>query len=172
MRDALSIFDLMVTYSSGKGVTFKDILENLHILDYDYYFEVVDALLTENHTEPLLLFDEILRKGFDGHNFIVGLGEHLRHLMVSQDSRTVQLMEVPDSVRARYAGQALRAPLSLLLSWLTIANQCDLSYKNSKNPKLAVELALMKMAHVHAFVNPADQPKEAELKKNFSPVGS
>jgi DNA polymerase III subunit gamma/tau len=76
LRDALSIFDLMVTYSSGNAVTYKSTLSNLHILDYDYYFQVVDALLTENHTQPLLLLDEILRKGFDGQNFIVGLSEH------------------------------------------------------------------------------------------------
>src|SRR6187397_2726770 len=106
LRDALSIFDLMVTYSSGKGVTYKSTLNNLHILDYDYYFQVVDALLTENHTQPLVTFDEILRKGFDGHNFIVGLAEHLRNLLVSQDARTTNLMEVPDAIRKKYAVQA------------------------------------------------------------------
>src|SRR5829696_6992130 len=106
LRDALSIFDLMVTYSSGKGVTFKDTLSNLHILDYDYYFKVVDSLLSQNHSQALLLFDEVLRKGFDGHNFIVGLSEHFRNLMVSQDARTVQLMEVPESVKKKYAEQA------------------------------------------------------------------
>lgn len=148
LRDALSIFDLMVTYASGKGVTFKSTLSNLHILDYDYYFQVVDALLSQNHTQPLLLFDEILRKGFDGHNFIVGLGEHLRNLLVSQDTRTVQLMEVPDSVKKKYGQQALSVPSSLLLTWLNISNQCDISYKGSKNQRLSVELALMKMAHV------------------------
>src|SRR5690606_25923796 len=114
LRDALSIFDLMVTYSSGKGVTFKDTLRNLHILDYDYYFQVVDALLSQNHTEPLVLLDEILKKGFDGHNFIVGLSEHFRNLLVSQDARTVQLMEVPDTVKKKYAEQAQRSSPSLL----------------------------------------------------------
>ena len=148
LRDALSIFDLMVTYSSGKGVTYKSTLSNLHILDYDYYFQVVDALLTENHTQPLLLLDEILRKGFDGQNFIVGLSEHLRNLLVSQDSRTVNLMEVPDGVKKKYAQQAVSAPPSLLLTWLNIANLCDINYKMSKSQRLSVELALMKMAHV------------------------
>jgi DNA polymerase III subunit gamma/tau len=148
LRDALSIFDLMVTYSSGKGVTYKSTLSNLHILDYDYYFQVVDALLTENHTQPLLVLDEILRKGFDGQNFIVGLSEHLRNLLVSQDSRTVNLMEVPDVVKKKYAQQAASSPPSLLLTWLNIANLCDINYKMSKNQRLSVELALMKMAHV------------------------
>lgn len=154
LRDALSIFDLMVTYSSGKGVTFKDTLSNLHILDYDYYFKVTDALLTQNHSQPLLLFDEVLKKGFDGHNFIVGLSEHLRNLMVSQDARTVQLMEVPENVRKKYADQALATPPSLLLTWLNIANQCDINYKGSKNQRLSVELAMMKMAHVSHILKP------------------
>lgn len=169
LRDALSIFDLMVTYASGKGVTFKNTLSNLHILDYDYYFQVVDALLSQNHTQPLLLFDEILRKGFDGHNFIVGLGEHLRNLLVSQDTRTVQLMEVPDSVKKKYGQQALSVPSSLLLTWLNISNQCDISYKGSKNQRLSVELALMKMAHVGHILK-TDQlalnsSAEADVKK-------
>ena len=148
LRDALSIFDLMVTYSSGKGVTYKSTLSNLHILDYDYYFQVVDALLTENHTQPLLLLDEILRKGFDGQNFIVGLSEHLRNLLVSQDSRTVKLMEVPEVIKTKYADQAATTSPSLLLTWLNIANVCDINYKMSKNQRLSVELALMKMANV------------------------
>jgi DNA polymerase-3 subunit gamma/tau len=152
LRDALSIFDLMVTYSSGKGVTYKSTLSNLHILDYDYYFRVVDALLTENHTQPLLLLDEILRKGFDGQNFIVGLSEHLRNLLVSQDARTVNLMEVPDGVKKKYAQQAASSPPSLLLTWLNIANLCDINYKMSKSQRLSVELALMKMANVGAVM--------------------
>ncbi|MBX7124278.1 MAG: DNA polymerase III subunit gamma/tau [Cyclobacteriaceae bacterium] len=169
LRDALSIFDLMVTFSSGKGVTFQDVLKNLHILDYEYYFKVTDGLLTENPTTSLLLFDEILRKGFDGNNFIVGLSEHFRNLIVSQDARTVQLMEVPENVKKRYADQAVAAPYSLLLTWLSIANQCDLQYKASKNQRLLVELALMKMASVRGTFRPetstATAPALAEKKK-------
>jgi DNA polymerase-3 subunit gamma/tau len=162
LRDALSIFDLMVTYASGKAITFKDVLANLHILDYDYYFKVVDALLAQNHSQPLLLLDEVLRKGFDGHNFIVGLSEHFRNLLVSQDARTVQLMEVPDSVRKKYGQQAQASAPSLLLSWLNIANQCDINYKASKNQRLSVELALMKMAHVQSVLEPGITiPQEA-----------
>lgn len=160
LRDALSIFDLMVTYAAGKGVTFKSTLKNLHILDYDYYFDIVDALLSQNHSQPLLLLDEILRKGFDGHNFIVGLGEHLRNLLVSQDARTTNLMEVPESVKKKYALQAQSASPSLLLTWLNIASQCDINYKTLKNQRLGVELALMKMANVTAIL----QPEELELQ--------
>jgi DNA polymerase III subunit gamma/tau len=153
LRDALSIFDLMVTYSAGKGVTFKSVLNNLHILDYDYYFQVVDSLVNQNHTQPLLLFDEVLKKGFDGQNFIVGLAEHFRNLLVSQDSRTVQLMEVPDSVKKSYAEQAKACPPQLLLTWLNIAAQADMQYKASKHQRLTVELALMKMAHVSHLIS-------------------
>ncbi len=172
LRDALSIFDLMVTYSSGKGVTYKSTLSNLHILDYDYYFQVVDALLTENHTQPLLLLDEILRKGFDGQNFIVGLSEHLRNLLVSQDSRTVNLMEVPEGVKKKYAQQAASSPPSLLLTWLNIANLCDINYRMSKNQRLSVELALMKMANVGAVMQLSQLNQQANhpdgLKKKLA----
>jgi DNA polymerase III subunit gamma/tau len=166
LRDGLSIFDLMVTFSSGKEVTFKDVINNLHILDYDYYFKVVDGLLAENPSQPLVILDEILRKGFDGHNFIVGLSEHLRNLLVSQDARTINLLEVPDSTKKKYHDQSKASSPSLLLSWLTIANQCDINYKSSKNQRLTVELALMKMAHVNAVFKRTPVPAlEAEKKK-------
>jgi DNA polymerase-3 subunit gamma/tau len=131
---------------------------------------VVDGLLSENHTQPLLILDEILKKGFDGHNFIVGLSEHLRNLLVSQDARTVTLMEVPESIQKKYLVQANISSSSLLLSWLNITNQCDINYKNSKNQRLLVELALMKMAHIHEVfkgsVNGATA--EAGLKKKLN----
>ena len=169
LRDGLSMFDLMVTFSSNNSVTFKDVLKNLHILDYEYYFKVVDGLLAENPSVPLILLDEILRKGFDGQNFIVGLSEHIRNLMVAQDARTVQLMDVPDNIRTQYATQAKAAPYSLLLSWLNIASQCDINYKMSKSQRLLVELALMKMAHVNHVVKlgsniEAPLPEEAKKK--------
>jgi DNA polymerase-3 subunit gamma/tau len=165
LRDALSIFDLMVTYSSGNRLSFKDVLNNLHILDYDYYFQVVDGLLAQNATGPLLLLDEILRKGFDGQNFIVGLAEHFRNLLVCQDARTIELLEVPASTAKQYAEQAQKAIPSLLLTWLNLASQCDIQYKASKNQRLLVELTLMKMAHVLAILQlPADE----SVKKKVS----
>lgn len=168
LRDGLSMFDLMVTFSASNQVTFSDVLKNLHILDYEYYFKVVDGLLAENPSGPLILFDEILRKGFDGQHFIAGLSEHIRNLMVAQDARTVQLMEVPESTQAQYAVQAKATPYAMLLSWLNIAAQCDINYKASKNQRLLVELALMKMAHVnHVFSAHASaaQPLPAEAVK-------
>lgn len=169
LRDGLSIFDLMVTFSSGSQVTFKDVLNNLHILDYDYYFKIIDGLLAENATEPLLLLDEIMRKGFDGHNFISGLSEHFRNLLVSKDVRTISLMEVPDSTKKKYQEQSQAASSSLLLSWLNISNQCDIHYKASKNQRLSVELALMKMAHVNSVFKSTDTALSQEgLKKKLN----
>jgi DNA polymerase-3 subunit gamma/tau len=169
LRDALSIFDLMVTYSAGGSLRFQDVLNNLHILDYDYYFQVVDGLLAAQATGPLVLLDEILRKGFDGQNFIIGLAEHFRNLLMCQDARTLELLEVPDRIARRYAEQAQLAPPDLLLSWLNLANQCDLQYKASKNQRLLVELALMKMAHVRAAIEaPPPAPADEAGKKKVN----
>ena len=162
LRDALSIFDLMVTYSTGNEISFKNVLDNLHILDYDYYFKLTDYLLAENTSAPMLILDEILRKGFDGHNFIVGLNEHFRNLLVSQDARTIDLMEVPDNIKKKYLEQAHATSSALLLSWLNIGNQCDIQYKSSKNQRLHVELALLKMAHVHSALSAQFTPSENE----------
>lgn len=163
LRDALSLFDLIATYSS-KGITLADTIKNLHILDHEYYFRVIDALLAGSYTQPLMTFDQILADGFDGHNFIVGLGQHLRNLMLTQDARTVKLLEEPESIRAKYLEQGARVPPSLLLSWLSMINQCDLNYKNSRNQRLLVELTLMKMASVHALIQP-DEKTEGLKKK-------
>lgn len=146
LRDALSIFDLIVTYSAGRKVTYLETINNLHILDYDYYFQIVDGLLAEDLSKTLLLFDEILKKGFDGHNFVVGLCEHFRDLLVAKDPATIQLVEVSESAKERYLQQTQAASVSFLLSALNIASQCDIHYKTSKNQRLHVELALMKMA--------------------------
>jgi DNA polymerase-3 subunit gamma/tau len=146
------MFDLIVTYSAGKKVTYLETIANLNILDYDYYFKVVDALLEENISTTLLLFDEILKKGFDGHNFIVGLSEHLRDLLVVKDEATVELLQVSESAKERYLLQTSRASVSFLLSALNLANHCDIHYKTSKNQRLHVELTLMKVAKLsHAF---------------------
>lgn len=109
LRDALSIFDLIVTYSAGNKLTYTETINNLHILDYDYYFKVTDALLAESVSNVLLIFDEILKKGFDGHNFIVGLSEHFRNLMVCKDAATVELLQVSDSAQERYIEQSAKS---------------------------------------------------------------
>ncbi|MHC2992003.1 DNA polymerase III subunit gamma/tau, partial [Pontibacter sp. HJ8] len=152
LRDALSIFDQMVTFS-GHNVTYKATVENLHILDYDYYFRLTDYLLQENLSGSLLLFDEILKNGFDAHNFLVGIGEHFRSLLVCKDQATVQLLEVSDNIKARYAEQAHKSSVSFLLSGLNLVSTCDMHYKSSKNQRLHVELCLMKMAHLNAALS-------------------
>ncbi|MBC7919836.1 MAG: DNA polymerase III subunit gamma/tau [Ferruginibacter sp.] len=169
LRDALSMFDLIVTFSSDNRVTYQTTIENLHVLDYDYYFKMTDHLLTSNLAKALVTFDEILRKGFDGHNFIVGLCEHFRNLLVGKDAETVKLLEVSPSVRKKYLSQAAQSSLSFLLSALNIGSQCDLNYKNSKNQRLHVELTLMKLSHIHSVLpshyakgireNPAAEPQ-------------
>jgi len=169
LRDALSIFDLIVTFSSGGKVTYKNTINNLHILDYDYYFQITDALLQENIAQTLITFDEILKKGFDGHHFIVGLSEHFRNLLVCKDQITIQLLEVSENVKAKYADQAQKASSGFLLTALNIGQQCDLQYKASKNQRLHVELALMKMVHINAAINLASAITSPEaLKKKVN----
>jgi DNA polymerase-3 subunit gamma/tau len=165
LRDALSIFDMIVTYSSDNKITYENAINNLHILDYDYYFKVTDQLLNNDHSGVLLTFEEILSRGFDGHNFIIGLSEHLRNLMVSKDQSTVMLLQVSDGVKKKYFEQAQRVSLSYLLSALNISSQCDLYYKSSKNQRLHVELALMKLAHLSSVVNLSTSSLEQVKKK-------
>ncbi|WP_158861143.1 DNA polymerase III subunit gamma/tau [Lunatibacter salilacus] len=165
LRDALSIFDLIVTFSDGNKITYQETINNLHILDYDYYFRVTDALLDESIAESLLIFDEILKKGFDGHNFLVGLSEHFRELMVSKDPATIPLLQVSESAQQRYRDQSQRTSLSFLLSALNMSNQSDLSYKSSKNQRLHVELLLMKLAKLPRAVSLAALVQEDAKKK-------
>ncbi len=148
LRDALSLFDLIVTYSSGNKITYKDTTQNLHILDYDYYFRITDFLLEENISQTLILFNEILKKGFDGQNFINGLAEHFRNLLISKDPATTELLEVSDNIKTKYLEQSKVAGIGFLLSGLNIANQCDIYFKGSKNQRLHVEITLMKIAHL------------------------
>jgi DNA polymerase-3 subunit gamma/tau len=165
LRDALSMFDLIVTYSAEKKITYKNTISNLHILDYDYYFKVVDHLVEENHNEVLKVFDKILDEGFDGHNFSVGLGEHFRNLLVCKDPETAFLLQSAESVRDRYLEQTARVDASFLLSALNITNQCDLNYKSSKNQRLHVEIALLKLSHLRRAISLASGSEMPELKK-------
>jgi DNA polymerase-3 subunit gamma/tau len=158
LRDALSMFDLIVTFSSDNCISYQTTIDNLHILDYDYYFRMTDYLLTQNLPKALLTLDEILRNGFDGHNFAVGLCEHFRNIMVCKDAETVKLLEVSPSIQKKYLAQASKSSLSFLLSAINIGSQCDLNYKSSKNQRLHVELALMKMAHLTSVIHLSSTP--------------
>jgi len=148
LRDALSMFDLNVTFSTDNHLTYAAVLENLHILDYDYYFKITDALTAASVARSLVLFDEILRKGFDGHLFIVGLLEHFRNLLVCKDPATVSLLQVSESAETKYVDQSRNSDMSFLLSALSVASQCDINYKAAKNQRLHVELCLMKLANL------------------------
>lgn len=152
MRDALSLFDLMATFGGGKSITYQNVIANLHILDYDYYFKMVDAFNGQDLKTALLLFDEILKKGFDGHNFIVGLGEHLRNLMIVRDVETAKLLELGASVQDRYVEQSKNTPISLIVNGLTLCNETDQSYRAAKNQRLTVEIALMRLCHLRSLV--------------------
>ena len=166
LRDALSMFDQIVSFSDGK-VTYRTVIDNLNILDYDYYFNIIDSLLKEDTAGTLLLFDEILSKGFDGSHFISGLSEHFRNLLVSKDAATIKLLEVSEGIKAKYLQQSQAASVSFMLSAMNIANQCDLSYKLSKNQRLQVELALLKMCHLPSAFNMLTAPAatQEQVKK-------
>jgi DNA polymerase-3 subunit gamma/tau len=161
LRDACSIFDQIVSFA-GNNLTYKSVIDNLNILDYDYYFKVTDALLTENIPASLLLFNEILNNGFDGHNFITGLGEHLRNLLVCKDASTVQLLEVSANIKDKYKDQSGKCTVAFLLKGLNIINRCDTQYKSSKNHRLQVELALMQLCSINT--------PEAEKKNDIIKV--
>ncbi|OKS84979.1 DNA polymerase III subunit gamma/tau [Mucilaginibacter polytrichastri] len=170
LRDALSMFDQIVSFSGG-NVTYKTVIDNLNILDYDYYFSLTDGLMNEETAKTLLIFDEILSKGFDGSHFINGLSNHFRNLLVGKDAATLKLLEVSDGVRQRYLQQSQQATGSFLLSALNIANQCEINYRLSKNQRLQVELALLKMCHLTSAFNLAASPlqntpaNDSQLKK-------
>lgn len=170
LRDALSMFDQIVSFSSG-NVTYRSVIDNLNILDYDYYFNITDKLLGQDNAQTLLLFDEILSRGFDGAHFISGLSEHFRNLLVGKDQATLKLLEVSEGIRNKYLQQSQAATVSFLLSAMNIANQCDIGYKLSKNQRLQVELALLKMCNLQAVFNLAVTPltsmpaSQEQLKK-------
>ena len=145
MRDALSIFDQVASYSGG-DLTYQRVIENLNVLDYDYYFRLVDLMLEKKIPECMLLYNEILQKGFDGAPFISGLASHLRDLLVSKDPQTASLLEVSDDIRQHYQQQAQRCKVQWLFRAIRLCNDCDQAYRTSRNKRLQVELALIECA--------------------------
>lgn len=145
LRDALSIFDQIVSYCDN-NITYDAVIKNLNILDYDYYFRLTDSLHEGKIHEALVIFDEILEHGFDGHNFLIGMGSHFRNLLVCKDPITMKLLEVGDNIKARYSEQSAKIGAKFLVDALTITGDCDVHYKTSKNQRLHLELALMKIS--------------------------
>ena len=163
LRDALSMFDQMVSFCNG-NITYAQVVENLNLLDKDYYFKVTDAILNQNVGEVLNYFDMVLEKGFDGQLFLNGLNEHFRNLMVCKDSATAHLLDVGEMHKAKYNEQSKNTNLTFLLNALNINNQFDLEYKNSRNQRLHVELALLKLCHIKNMLNSAATLDELKKK--------
>ncbi len=149
LRDALSIFDRVVSFS-GKELTRQAVTENLNVLDYTYYFQITDLLLENNIPKVLLSYNSILAKGFDGHHFIMGLASHFRDLLVCKSQETIELLEVGEQVKAMYFEQSQKTSHSFLIDAIDLANSCDLKYKTSRNQRLLIELCLMQLASLTA----------------------
>ena len=149
MRDALSIFDQVVSFTGGH-ITYKSVIENLNVLDYEYYFKLTGFFLENKISDALLLLNDVLNKGFDGSHFITGLSSHLRDLLVSKDPATLPLLEVGASIRERYQAQAQQCPLPFLYRAMKLCNDCDLNYRASKNKRLLVELTLIQVVQLTA----------------------
>ncbi len=162
LRDALSIFDRitssLVVQDGKKVITYEHVIENLNVLDYDFYFRIVDAMLLEDVSKVLLIFDDILRKGFEADIFINGLADHIRNILVAKDVATVQLLQTSEGLRERYLQQAQAAPGTFMLTALNIANDCDVNYKMARNKRLHVEMAIIKMTYINRALQVAQNP--------------
>jgi len=155
MRDALSIFDQVVSFAENE-ITYKKVIENLNVLDYEYYFNLIDSFINNDVSKVLLVFNEILEKGFDSHQFINGLSSHIRDILVCKDKNTIQLLEVSDSIKDKYLAQSQKCERNILYEMLEITNKCDVGYKISNNKRLHVELALIKLANITAIKKKVD----------------
>jgi DNA polymerase-3 subunit gamma/tau len=169
LRDALSIFDQLVSFTNG-DLTYPNVVENLHVLDLDYYFQMTSEILKGNVSTALVLLNQILEKGFDGQHFIIGLGEHLRKLMISKDEQTIHLMDTSDNIKAKYREQAPQFDSNFLLDCLDLNNKADLNYRMSNNKRLLIEVSLMQMcAMANASTETGAEKKTLNLKKNEVP---
>ena len=167
LRDALSIFDQMVSFS-GKNITYKDVIDNLNVLDYDYYFQIVDHILHGNTSDILLILNDIISKGFEPQHFVSGMGNHLRSLMVCKDPVTVQLLEVSEQLRQHYLVQSQACPMPFLIRALEINNKCDIDYRAANNKRLHLEIALLKMCALcsQALNMPTAQAQPVQVAQN------
>ena len=168
LRDACSIFDQMVAFT-GNNLSYKQVVENLNVLDYDYYFKITDSLIQFNIPEALLTLDTILNKGFDGHNFITGLGEHLRNLLVGLDNQTLSLLEVSESLRKRYVAQAALCKQMFLIKALAIISKADVDYKSARNQRLLTESTLIQIAYLTAPQDAEKKNDDSQLKEESLP---
>ncbi|MBS3914607.1 MAG: DNA polymerase III subunit gamma/tau [Bacteroidetes bacterium] len=164
LRDALSIFDQLVSFTEG-NLTYEKAVEILNVLDHETFFEILDNIRNGDVAKCLIIFDDIIRKGFDGSSFIGGLAEHLRNLAVCKDVKTEILLEVGGAFIEKYKQQSASLSFSFILNALNMVNECDERYKASRNPRLLVELCLMKLAHLNSYLTGIGDIEE--LKKKF-----
>ena len=176
VRDSLSLFDRLTSFSD-KNLTYQSVIEHLNILDYDYYFNITDALLSNDIKELLNIYNQILDNGFDGHHFINGLADHLRDVLVSKDESTLCLLDKGESLRIRYLDQSKKCDVDFLLLALNLCNECDVQYKTTNNQRLLVELTLMRISSIgfgsdqkknskNFFVSINDETREILVDKN------
>lgn len=163
LRDALSIFDQIVSLC-GKKISYKDVIENLNVLDYEYYFKTVESALISDFSSVLMTFNEILEKGFDGHNFVSGLSSHLRDLLVCKDEITLKILEATPVIKQRYIQQTKACPEEFIFRALELASNCDISYKTSKNQRLHVELFLIRLCRLITIPEEETEKKKSDLK--------
>ncbi|MFK8037083.1 MAG: DNA polymerase III subunit gamma/tau [Crocinitomicaceae bacterium] len=149
LRDALSIFDQIVSFSGG-NITYESVIENLNVLDYDYYFKIIDFALASEINSNLVIYNDILEKGFDGSQFIVGLAEHLRNLLVCKNEDSLKLLEVPSDIKEAYKTQALNCPTQFILLALDLLKDTEFNFKGARNKRLHVEISLMKLSSIQA----------------------
>jgi len=170
MRDALSIFDQAASFCQG-NITYQKVIEDLNVLDSEYYFRMVDLSLENKVSELMVLLNDVIGKGFDGGLLVQGLARHVRNVMMAKDAQTLSLLEVSEQARGRYQQQAQRAPLNFLYSALRLMNQCDINYRQSSNKRLLVELTLIEIAQVTQPADDAETPgsgrKPRRLKSLF-----
>ncbi len=164
LRDALSIFDQIVSFA-GTNITYKDVINNLSILDYDYYFKITDEIREGNIPGVLLTYNELISDGFDGHHFITGLASHFRDLLVSKTESTLSLLEVSRSARERYKLQASEIVQPNLLKYLSICSKCDIDYRNARNQRLHVELALIRLCSISGMLEEAPVVSSPAIQK-------
>ncbi len=166
MRDALSIFDQIVSYS-GNNITYKDVIENLNVLDYEYYFKLVDAFLANNVQDSMLILNEILNKGFEAQHFVTGLSSHLRDLLMCKDASTVNLIEVGANIKDRYSAQSQQCSFDFLYKAMEISNECDLNYRLSRNKRLLVEICLIRLSQLSDSKKKIIEEKQSVIEPVF-----
>lgn len=169
MRDALSIFDQIVSFA-GNEIAYKDVIANLNVLDYDYYFKLTDAFISADISGALLILDEILYEGFDGHNFITNLSSHFRDLLVCREPETLKLLEVGATIKERYGEQAMRVSPDFIFDALKITSGCDLNFKASQNKRLHLEIALIQLCNIVRVPSEQKVVQESKPIKTAAPI--